>query len=67
MMILYRIALLEIWKMTIIWLCKKFYFCNYHTFRYVNSIYYIITNATTIGYGDVAGSTKKEKTFLIFL
>jgi hypothetical protein len=34
---------------------------------YVTSVYYILTNATTIGYGDNYGKTSREKTFLIFL
>ena len=35
--------------------------------RYVTAFYFIIANATTVGYGDIYGETPLEKTFLMFL
>jgi hypothetical protein len=34
---------------------------------YVTAIYFVTTNATTIGYGDIYGNTIKEKLFIVFL
>lgn len=34
---------------------------------YVNAIYFVTTNATTIGYGDMWGETIAEKLFIVFL
>ena len=34
---------------------------------YVNAIYFVTTNATTIGYGDMWGETIGEKLFIVFL
>ena len=36
-------------------------------FRYVNSFYFVILNATSVGYGNEYLSTSQEKTFVIFL
>lgn len=34
---------------------------------YANAFYYISTTATTIGYGDIYGTTQNEKLFAIIL
>jgi hypothetical protein len=36
-------------------------------FRYVTSIYFVTTTASTVGYGDYFGMNSHEKVFEIFL
>ena len=34
---------------------------------YINSIYFTVTTITTVGFGDISGSTKIEKIFCVFI
>lgn len=35
--------------------------------RYVTALYYTVTTATTVGYGDVSARNSREKLYMIFL
>lgn len=35
--------------------------------RYVSSLYYVTTTATTVGYGDITPKNRHEKLFNVFL
>jgi hypothetical protein len=41
--------------------------CHDELFRYVTSIYFVVTTATTVGYGDVLPHNENEKGFMLFL
>ena len=45
----------------------KIAFLHYNLFRYVTSLYFIVTTVTTVGYGDYSATNTSERLFLIML
>jgi len=41
------------------------HFCDFHRYSiYVTALYFLISNSTTVGYGDYFGKTIYERLFL---
>ena len=50
-----------------IFTCKNKVFLVNFMASYVTSFYFVVTTATTVGYGDHYARTAREKNFCVFL